>query len=57
MASYKVEYKQRHAGEAWATLSVGGNEASALQAASRKKSQGAFMVRVTDPRGNIVFSA
>ena len=54
---YKAEYKGSNAGSAWQNIGSYGSESQALYAAERKKSQGAYMVRVKDKNGNVIFSA
>lgn len=52
---YKVRYKSHNASQAWSTLGSYGNEASALQNASRVAGK-YFMVQVLDRNGNTIWS-
>ena len=54
---YRAEYKASNAGNAWSGIGSYGSESQALNAAERKKAQGAYMVRVKDKNGNVIFSA
>jgi hypothetical protein len=56
MARYKAEYKSANASNAWSGIGTYGSESEALRMAQQKKSQGAYLVRVTDERGNVIYS-
>lgn len=53
---YKVRYKSRSAGQAWALHGSYGSEQSAQMNAERIAGK-CLMVQVLDPRGNVVWSA
>ena len=55
-AMYKAQYKARNAYESWTGIGSYGSGSEALNAAMRKKNAGAFIVRVVDKNGNVVFS-
>jgi|GEM_PF-3189255 hypothetical protein len=54
---YKAQFKSRNAYESWTTIGSYGSESAALDSAMRKKQGGAFMVRVVDKNGAVVFSS
>ena len=54
---YKAMYKPNNAHESWITIGSYGSESDALNVAAKKKSSGAFMVRVVDKNGNTIYSA
>jgi len=56
MATYKAEYKSANASNAWSGIGTYGTESEALRVAQKKKDQGAYMVKVTDERGNVIFT-
>ena len=53
---YKAQYKARNAYEVWTGIGTYGSESDAINAAVRKKNTGAFLVRVIDKNGNVVYS-
>ena len=53
---YKAQYKSKNSYEIWINLGSYGSEAQAISRATRKKDAGAFMVRVIDRDGAVVFS-
>ena len=53
---YRAQYKAKNAYESWTGIGSYGSESDALNAAMRKKNAGAFIVRVVDKNGNVVFS-
>ena len=53
---YKAQFKNKSPFEAWSTIGSYGTEAAAIDAALRKKTAGAVLVRVTDSKGGVVYS-
>ena len=56
-AVYKAQFKSHNAYESWSGIGSYGSESEAINAALRKKQAGAFLVRVVDKNGNVVFSS
>jgi hypothetical protein len=54
---YKAQYKTNNAYESWSTVGSYGSESEAINSAVRKKSAGAFMVRVVNSTGVVIFSS
>jgi hypothetical protein len=54
---YKAMFKSNNAYESWTTIGTYSSESEALNVAAKKKSSGAFMVRVVDKNGNTIYSA
>jgi hypothetical protein len=54
---YKAQYKTNNAYESWSTVGSYGSESEAINSAVRKKSAGAFMVRVVTSYGVVIFSS
>ena len=57
MAVYKAQYKANNAYESWTGIGTYGSESEAINAAMRKKNAGAFIVRVVDKNGSVVYSS
>ena len=53
---FKAQFKTRSPYEAWTNLGSYGTEAAAIDAALRKKTAGALLVRVVDAKGSTVYS-
>lgn len=53
---YRAQFKARNAYEAWSGIGTYGSESAAIDAAVRKKNAGAFLVRVIDKNGNVIYS-
>lgn len=54
---YKVQFKARSPFDAWAGHGQYGTEAQAINAALRKKTAGALLVRVLDKSGRVIYSS
>jgi hypothetical protein len=54
---YKAQYKAKNAYESWTTIGSYVSESEALNVAAKKKNSGAFMVRVIDKNGSVVYSS
>ncbi len=54
---YKAQYKWNNAYSPWSGAGTFGSEPPAISAAMRKLQAGAFMVRVIDGNGNVLFSS
>ena len=54
---FKVQFKIRTPSESWSSLGSYGTEAQAISAALAKKQKGAILVRVTNTKGQVVYSS
>jgi hypothetical protein len=53
---YKSQYKLNNAYESWSSLGSYSSESDAINSAMRKKTAGAFIVRVVNKQGAVIFS-
>lgn len=53
---FKAQFKKNSPFETWSTIGSYGSEGQAITAATRKKTQGAILVRVIDRKGSVVYS-
>jgi hypothetical protein len=53
---YKAQYKAENAYESWTGIGSYSSDSDAINAAMRKKNASAFVVRVVDKNGKVVFS-
>lgn len=53
---YKAQFKSSNVHQAWSGIGTYGTESQAISAAMRKLGAGAFMVRVIDGNGSVIFS-
>jgi len=53
---FKAQFKKRSPFETWSTVGSYSSEQQAISAALNKKNGGAVLVRVTDKKGNTVYT-
>lgn len=53
---YKAQFKRHSPYESWTTIGHYGTEAAAISSALTYKNKGMLLVRVTDPKGGVVYS-
>jgi hypothetical protein len=54
---YKAQYKGKSPFSAWVNIGTYPSESQAINAAIKKKTAGALLVRVVDKKGGIVYSS
>ena len=53
---FRAQFKAKSPFGVWQNIGSYGTEGQAINAAVRKKTKGALMVRVTDRRGGVIYS-
>ena len=53
---FKVHFKAKSPFESWTSMGTYGTESQAIASAIQKKNKGAIMVRVTNSKGQLVYS-
>jgi hypothetical protein len=54
---YKAQFKRSSPYESWTTIGNYGNEQSAVASALSYKNKGMILVRVTGPKGEVIYSS